>query len=713
MIAALTGCSDKTTEVDKPATFEPTQVSLAFVGSEACGECHLESFEAWEGSHHQQAMAAAKPSNVLADFAGRALKHFGEHIGFDSPGGSAAMVLSGADGSEQPYPVSHVFGVEPLQQYLVPGPRGRYQVPPVAWDTRPEADGGQRWFHLYPDDEIGPTDPLHWTGALLNWNSQCAECHSTALRKNYRFDGDRYATTWEEISVGCEACHGRGSRHVAWAENGVNSATRNAGLEIDLTDDYTWIMDPQRGIARRSPELRRQRQPEACGRCHARRATYSDDYPYGRPLLDTHRLALIEPDLYFPDGQILDEVYVYGSFLQSAMYQAGVQCSDCHDPHSGTLRSPGASVCATCHLPDRFNVVEHHGHAADQVTCLDCHMPKRTYMGNDDRGDHAFKVPRPDLSVALGVPNACENCHSEQDAAWAVDQIAASHPDGRQTEPHFATEMHGAWQGTPEGLFGAAQVAGDPSISPIIRASALRALRGNMTSPALLDAVATGLKDREAIIRFGAIQALESVAPEQAVPLALPLLTDSVRAVRIEAARVVAPADGQLPASQQTTFDRAAKDLLDAERYQFDREFGHLNSGNFYLARRQPEQAVEHFLAGLRDWPESVALRVNLADAYRLLGRDEEGVALLEAARSEQPEMPALRESLALAYVRVGRHQDAVPELRRLTELLADAPRPMALLALTLEHVGQTDEAERLKAQAKERFPDDPLVQSL
>ena len=47
----------------------------------------------------------------------------------------------------------------------------------------------------------------------------CSECHSTGVQKNYDANNDRFHTTWSEISVGCETCHGQGSRHVAWVKN--------------------------------------------------------------------------------------------------------------------------------------------------------------------------------------------------------------------------------------------------------------------------------------------------------------------------------------------------------------------------------------------------------------------------------------------------------------------------------------------------------------
>jgi predicted CXXCH cytochrome family protein len=723
----LASCSDDTGQTANQ-TAEPTsagraavqhsakRVALDYLGSTVCAECHQAVFEAWQGSHHQLAMQNVDDGPVLGDFDNASLRHFEDRSDFLTDDGIPVIETPDAHGDPAIFPVTHVFGIEPLQQYLVEFPGGRYQIPAVAWDARSKQDGGQRWFHLYPDDPLPPGDPLHWTGPLQNWNSQCAECHSTGLEKNFNAEANTYDTQWQEISVGCEACHGRGSQHVAWARDPDGAGRRygrNQGLELTLGSARSWVMNVATGIAERQPALARQSQPEACARCHARRAATTDDYLYGRPLLDTHRLALIEPNLYFPDGQILDEVYVYGSFLQSAMYQAGVECADCHDPHSAKLKVEGDAVCAQCHLPTRFASTDHHRHEPAQVACVDCHMRERNYMVVDGRRDHSFRVPRPDLSDALESPNACSDCHSDQSAGWASARVAEWYPQGRHTQAHYGTALHAAWTGAQDGPARAAVVATDTTQPAIVRASALLSLRGQVTVESAYRAILDGAKDAEAIVRFAAMQALTGLPADAVVPVASSLLSDRVRGVRIEAARIAAVADGQFPAAQQQAFDRAAQELLSAERFNFDRDFGYLNAGNFNLARGKPAEAERIFRAGIKAFPDTSVLVVNLADALRVQGRDDEGIDLLEGQRAVDPKNPAVRESLALAYVRVNRHGDAVTELREMVRILPDQARPGALLVLTLDAVGETGEAERLLEQLRQRFPDDAMVQSL
>jgi len=399
---------------------------LEYSGSAACADCHRAQTALWRGSHHDLAMQDATAETVLGDFADASFAADGVTTTFFRRDERFWIRTPGRDGRQTELALPYTFGVDPLQQYLVALPDGRLQAFGVAWDSRPAAAGGQRWFDLYPGDRLEPGDPLHWTGRDQTWNHMCAECHSTGLRKGYQADEDRYRTTWSEIDVACEACHGPGSRHVSWARAeagarpGAGGGDPERGLAVRLRDAVPgqWIMDLETGIAKRSPPRARDTQIEVCARCHSRRATLTESYRHGGSLLDTHAPALLDAALYFADGQIREEVFEWGSFLQSRMHRAGVTCSDCHDPHSLAVRGEGNAACAGCHLPSRFDAVEHHRHRPGTrgAACVECHMPAREYMVVDRRRDHSLRVPRPDLATALGAPDACTACHRDRDA---------------------------------------------------------------------------------------------------------------------------------------------------------------------------------------------------------------------------------------------------------------------------------------------------------
>ena len=362
----------------------------------------------------------------------------------------------GHDGALHEYPIAYTFGVYPLQQYLIAMPRGRLRALGIAWDSRPKDQGGQRWFHLYPDQKLPAGDRLHWTGPDQTWNYQCADCHSTDLKKNYDLAANSYATGWTDVDVSCEACHGPGSRHVAWATSGDKADPKDRPDRMGLadwlkaTDHGRWEMNPETGIARRTEKLS-SNELDTCAACHSRRKVIARTPTPGEPYLASYLPVLLEPGFYYADGQIDGEVYEYGSFLQSRMHAAGVTCSDCHDPHSAKLRASGNTLCAQCHSPAKFDVAEHHQHqpGGAGAQCVNCHMPTRTYMVVDVRRDHSLRVPRPDLSVSLGTPNACTQCHAERSAQWAAERVAGWYPRGRQTTPHYGIALHPGGSGLP------------------------------------------------------------------------------------------------------------------------------------------------------------------------------------------------------------------------------------------------------------------------
>ena len=429
----------------------------------------------------------------------------------------------GPDGALETFEVKYTFGVDPLQQYIVEFPDGRLQALSLAWDTRPKEQGGQRWFHLYPNEEIKHDDVLHWTKLNQNWNFMCAECHSTGVHKNYNAAKDRFATTWSEISVGCEACHGHGSRHVAWARDQQswwpfakqNDRTRGLLVRFDERHDVVWRHDPSTGKPQRNftPALVR-KEVETCGLCHARRSEFSEDWIPGRPLSDTHVVSPLTRGLYYPDGQMRDEVYNYGSFKQSKMFAAGVTCSDCHEPHAAKLRVTGDGVCLQCHTPDKYAASTHNRHngANPPLACASCHMPVRTYMVVDRRHDHSFRIPRPDLSVKLGTPNACTDCHADKSPEWAANAIESWYGPNRMGFQKYAQAFHAAWSDQPNAETLLAAVASDHETPAFARASALTELAAHV-SPANVNLATSGISDPDPMVRIGALDMLEGMPP--------------------------------------------------------------------------------------------------------------------------------------------------------------------------------------------------------
>ncbi|HEY5308418.1 MAG TPA: HEAT repeat domain-containing protein, partial [Casimicrobiaceae bacterium] len=411
----------------------------------------------------------------------------------------------------------------------------------IAWDSRPKAAGGQRWFHLYPGQNVRAGDWLHWTSVSQNWNFQCAECHSTNLRKNYDAGFDTFKTSWSEIDVSCESCHGPGSNHVAWArkQGDGHAFDGDLGLALALNErkGVTWTPVAGTGNAMRSVPRKAAREIEMCARCHGRAGRLSDDYVHGKSPLDSHRLSRLDDDLYWNDGQMRDEVYNWGSFVQSKMYAQGVTCSDCHDPHSLKLREPGNQVCAQCHLPAKYDATTHTHHASGTpgAACAACHMPTTTYMVVDPRHDHSMRIPRPDLAAAVGAPNACNNCHSKKTPQWAADAIhqwTGKAPAGFQ---HFAEALHAGSTGAPGARGALLTVMDDKSQPALVRASAIDRL-GRMLTPTTIDALSRALNDPDALVRLAAVEALANTDTATRQRYLPRMLEDTVLAARIEAA---------------------------------------------------------------------------------------------------------------------------------------------------------------------------------
>ena len=313
-----------------------------FVGAEACAGCHATQTKSWTQSHHALAMQKATPATVLGDFNNATLTHHGVTTTFSRNGDTFMVRTEGPDGALHDYEIAYTFAVYPLQQYLIAFPGGRYQALGIAWDSRPKDQGGQRWLHLYPDETLPAGDRLHWTGRDQTWNYQCADCHSTDLKKNYDLATNTYATTWTDVDVSCEACHGR-ARATLLGHRRTRPVRRRPkppgdprwAYDIAQADRQgVWEMNPETGIARRTEPLGLA-ELDVCARMPFAPQGDRQGSRAGRaPFLDSYLPALLEPGLYHADGQIDGEVYEYGSFLQSRMYHAGVTCSNCHEPHS-------------------------------------------------------------------------------------------------------------------------------------------------------------------------------------------------------------------------------------------------------------------------------------------------------------------------------------------------------------------------------------------
>ncbi len=693
-----------------PSTAQPA--AAGFVGEAVCASCHAREAAAWTGSHHQLAMQPARASTVVGDFGDASFTHAGMSSKFFRRDARYMVRTDGPDGALADYEVAYTFGVAPLQQYLVAFPGGRFQSPEIAWDSRPEADGGQRWFHLYPDETIDHTDPLHWTGVAENWNYMCADCHSTNVRKSWSAQAKTYSTRFEEVSVSCEACHGPGSRHVAWASEPPERrrTDEHAGLAIalDEREGVFWPRDPSARKPTRSRPRTSEREIEMCARCHSRRGLIHEDSVHGQPVGDDYRVALLDDELYYPDGQIKGEVYEYGSFLQSRMFAEGVTCGDCHDPHSGKPRAAGAALCLQCHDPT-YATSKHHFHAPGSpgAECVACHMPATTYMVVDPRRDHSLRVPRPDLSVTLGVPNACNRCHADRSAAWAAHTVETWYGHAPSGLQQFANALAAGTRGAPGAQRLLAALVADHTQPAIARASAIERLE-RWRTPATLAVFRDALGDASSLVRRAAVHALAGADPRLRALLISPRLDDSVRVVRLEAAMTMAGVPAALlPSTRRDALENATAELIAAQELNSDRPEAHLALASLHENQQDFARAETELKRALAIDPAFVPASVNLADLYRAMNRDDAAEPMLREALARTPQSPPLLHALGLVLVRAQRIDEAIAPLGDAARLAPENSRHGYVYAVALHDAGRKQEALRALEAVVRRHPYD------
>ncbi len=699
----------------------PLEIQRSFVGRDSCVDCHREQVDAFIGSDHDRAMDLATDQTVLGDFNDATIQHDGLTSRMFRQGDRFMVHTEGEDGKMHDFEVKYVFGVEPLQQYMVEFDRpenlpadviSRLQVLRISWDTE-----RKQWFYLRPpdvDDKLAADDPLHWTGIAQRWQTMCAECHSTDLKTDFDPKLVRYHTTFSEIDVSCEACHGPASLHVELANEHSLFWDRRHGYGLaKLKGD-----DPE-------PEL------QTCAPCHSRRSQLTDAFRAGDRFCDHFNLELLRDDTYFADGQIKDEVYVYGSFIQSRMYHKGIRCTDCHDPHSLKLKHPGNQTCTSCHQHSagKYDVPSHHHHqpGTPGSMCVDCHMPQRTYMEVDPRRDHSLRVPRPDLSVKLGTPNACSGCHVAdrkelldpqtqaglvQYADWQVaaeenqqvaDLIRATdqwcndacdrwYGDLRQTPYHFAEAITAFRNGDDEAVEKMLRLSMQTAENApaIARASALSELSASGIAaviPTAKQILATPNEDP--MVRAAAVDAFMAAPDVVTIRRALmPLLDDQSPLVRCAAARVITASGAYraLSGAEQLQVDQALEEVKAAIMITSDRAGAQMSWAMLCEARGRYDEAVDAYETAMRVEPMTTGPRTNLAALLENLAERappnsrSQIIARVAKLRSDElpllgrdaslaPQNAAIQYRYGLALYLAGQLVDAMDKLEKAVEL--------------------------------------------
>lgn len=619
-----------------------------FLGDQKCKECHQNEFKKWEGSHHDKAMQIADSATILADFNNHKFTSQGVTSHFFKKGEDFYVNTDGPDGKNHDYKIVYTFGLTPLQQYIVQFPDGHYQCLRTAWDSVKN-----KWFDLYPDFKVVHSEWLHWSRGGLNWNNMCSDCHSTNVRKNYEQETHSYNTEFALINVSCEACHGPGKEHVTDVEK--------------LGEKYVASGSFQMTSATSPKEL-----VDECARCHIRREQYSEAFNFEGTLLDHYYPQLIEEGLYQADGQILDEDYVYGSFVQSKMYQNNVTCTNCHDAHSLKLKFDGNKLCAQCHVAEKYDTPKHHFHPQNTASskCINCHMPGRYYMGNDFRRDHSFRVPRPDLSVKYGTPNACAGCHKDKDDVWAAENFTKLF--GEVDSIHFSDKLAPGITMQPNGHLGLIELMHDTHQPEIIRASATKAL-SNYNIPSSIQEYLDLLKDNSALVRGASVDVLARINTKDYTSYFLPLLEDSKRSVRIKAFFGLATLpESEVPKFYLESYQKVKKEFFTHLKTNADFVGTRVKKGDFYLKKGDLAKGIENYENALAIDNINNQIRINLANLYYNNKQYDKAEAAFKTVIEQEPAYGPVYYSLALMYGELDRVDDAITQLKIAIKVMPD-----------------------------------------
>ncbi len=685
-----------------------------------CIDCHNDQVSKWMSSHHHRSMSQATKENVLADFSAQSLRFndttydlsFSEETGFH-------ITVTDSEKPKTVYSIKYTFGFSPLQQYLVETDNGKMQVLQIAWDSREKEDGGQKWFHILPNENTSVNSRLHWKGSLFNWNGMCADCHSSGLKRNYGAKNNEtkknsFNTLWNEINVSCQSCHNNAVDHLTDInsntiedQNIKNQTNKNNSTFISWAaeDLGVWRHSESHHTAELTSinamsidEVKRKRQKHiaVCAGCHSLRTPLVDGFSPSDHFLDVFEPSLVSPPHYFNDGQIKEEVYVYGSFLQSKMHQAGVNCTDCHDSHSLELKIEGNGVCLQCHKASVFEQKQHHQHqlGSEGSLCVNCHMPETSYMVVDPRRDHSLRIPRPDLSVKLGSPNACNQCHQGKTPLWASQKIMEWHGEKRDTD-HYGEVFKSIDIRHPNALKKTKAHLSRNDLPDIIRASLLTELN-KIPSKESEKILIENLKNVNPLVKLGALKGLSNSNLITYKQHLIPLLKADKKAIRIQAARIlnrVIPEDPSI--LNLVDYQSARHELLNAGNTMAWRAEGLTNNAQFLTNEGNLVKAIELYKKSIKIEPYFAPAYINLSELYRNQGKADDANILLNSAISKLTENTDINHAYGLQLVRQSKHKEALKYLRKAAEINALNAHYQYVYAVALQNLGFIQEAQQ------------------
>ena len=607
--------------------------------SRKCAECHRKEYQQWAGSDHAWAWRHADEKLDAEAFSGQRIKAHGMELEMQRDAQGQLQMRDVATGKV--YKVGGVIGRKPLVQYLLEWKDGGLQTPSAAWDVQKK-----EWFDVFRDDALQqarggaqrkPGEWGHWTGRGMNWESQCAWCHMSGFRKNYDVATDTFKATWQEPGITCIRCH----------------------KVSDTPDAQDGCL-----VARADRKLTDAQHDDNCASCHARREELTPDFTVGDKFDDHFRLELPKvPGVFHPNGLQLEEDYSETSFRLHRMGRTGVTCFDCHDPHSGKVPLPTENdeLCLQCHGNNQVingvlaPQVSHNRLCGGKATpCIECHMPRMTYMGRDPRRDHALHWPDPRMSMELGVPNACLNCHKDKDDQWCTEYLEKRYKEERlgKYRQRFRAAGH-AMQG--KGSVQELLAAYAAEEIPAWRATLLGLLAQYPLTPEVQATALGATQDSDALVRAAAAELLGGDTARKA-------LADKTRCVRLAAGWTLFP--NALPAGHPVLGE-----MQRTATHQADQPTGAMQLAMLANAAGKPAAAeAQYRRAVLRD-PASAVARMDYAVFLAQQNRPVDALKQMLACTAAHPQNAEAQYRLGLILTELRQYAPALRAMQKAVKL--------------------------------------------
>ena len=661
-----------------------------------CVNCHANDVSQWHTSDHYKSMGDMTTDFILGDFTNVTVKHHSQTARFYQIKTDYLVDLT-EQGQTKTYRINNTFGHYPLQQYLVSLNNGALQVLPFSWDSRSKEDGGQKWFPAYANEDIKKNDRLHWKQPLFNWNGMCEDCHSDGLKRNYDLTANQFATQFDHINVGCQSCHGK-------MKSGHD---KKSPLRKSIPTG-SWQRNHGENVAKWAGEERDNQFMESCFACHSLRSPLLDGIDVKKTFLDQFTPDLLSRSMYFPDGQIKEEVFVYGSFLQSKMHAAGVNCLDCHDKHTMKTKLQGNGLCLQCHNPETYEQVSHTHHDlnTDGGQCVNCHMPERTYMGVDPRRDHSFVIPRPKLSLKFGVPNACTTCHKNNNDQWAatvIEQWGASKNQPSADQLNYLQLQHSGFLPIYDHL----KLANSGGLSVIKQANVI-SLLPNSTNTINEKNIKPWINSHEPLIRLSAARIGYLLPEAERIKSYSILLNDPVKAVRVAAAENLIG----MKVNDFSQFKIALQELIDANDINSWRGEGLTNQSILYSKLGKVRETIKSLQKAIEIDPYFSPAYVNLAEQFRIQNNVKDEKATLVLGVNNNPDSGALHYAMGMHLIRTKNAIDAVTSFDKAKQLEEDNLQYAYLYFLSLDNIGKTKQAlQAIKASLLKYSNDSQLIE--